>query len=416
MKISISASLYKLAKLFKKKHAKLFLIGGCVRNAIIGIPCFDVDICGWLKLDEVEELLKDTEFSLNIKNETLGTADITCENSSWEYTVLRTEKYPQGGAHKPESVEFVKSVEEDAFRRDFTMNSIYVDIIKGEFIDPFLGEMDIKRRQVCAVADPNEVFSHDGLRILRMIRFACELNFSIESKTFGAAFNHRANLADISAERKRNELLALLKCTEKYKDHTKSDAFLRGLHKYNKLGLWKFFSLPIQKVKFSLVKKADVESRFLALVIDILHEINPRDKFAFLSHFLGSDGLGFTNEEVDEMTNVVLGYLDAIEVLNNKDYFFKYFNYFSKIAPLIKKKSTKIYKKYNFFYKYLINNKIAIQVKDLEIKGSDIKKIYPNIPQRRYSYILNELLSKVFDGAVENTKQRLIEEVANYDY
>ena len=73
-------------------------------------------------------------------------------------------------------------------------------------------------------------------------------------------------------------------------------------------------------------------------------------------------------------------------------------------------------KKYNFFYKYLINNKIAIQIKDLDIKGSDIKKKYPNIPQRRYSYILNELLSKVFDGVIKNSKQDLLEEVRNYDY
>ena len=73
-------------------------------------------------------------------------------------------------------------------------------------------------------------------------------------------------------------------------------------------------------------------------------------------------------------------------------------------------------KKYNFFYKYLINNKIAIQIKDLDIKGIDIKKKYPNIPQRRYSYILNELLSKVFDGVIKNSKQDLLEEVRNYDY
>ena len=164
------------------------------------------------------------------------------------------------------------------------------------------------------------------------------------------------------------------------------------------------------------MKHAGVEQRFMALVVDIVSSVSPHDKFAFLTNFLGADGLCFASDEVEDMTNEICGYFEALEKVNNKDYFFKYFNNFAQIYPLIKLKSTNLAKKYNFFYKYLINNKIAIQIKDLDIKGSDIKKKYPNIPQRRYSYILNELLSKVFDGVIKNSKQDLLEEVRNYDY
>lgn len=416
MKISISANLLKLAKLFKKKNAKLFLVGGYVRNACIGIPSFDVDICSSLKLEDVEKLLINSDYVLKIKNKDLGTADIICGNNNWEYTVLRTETYAVGGAHSPEKVEFIKSVDLDATRRDFTINSIYLDIAKGEIVDPFDALKDIDKKLVKAVKDPNEVFSHDGLRILRMIRFASELNFSIDNKTFAGALNNKDNLSDISGERKRKELIELLACSNKYVGYTKKKAYLIGLQRYNKLSIWKYFNLPIEKVRYRLVKKADIENKLLALVVDITNEVNPRDRFAFLTNFLGVDGLNFSNDEVSRMTNIICGYFDAIEKLNNKDYFFKYFNNFPTIAMLLKKQSVKLYKKYNFFYKYLVNNKIAIQVKDLDIKGSDIKRNYPDIPQRRYSYILNELLSKVFDGAIINKKDKLLEEVKNYDY
>lgn len=416
MKISINANLMKLARLFKKNGAKLYLVGGCVRNAVIGIPSFDTDICSTLIPDVVCSFLEGTEFSCLIKNKELGTMDIVCEGNVWEYTTLRKENYADGGAHKPESVEFIKSLEIDSHRRDFSVNSIYVDIIKGEIIDPNEGIRDIKKKQIRAVVDPNLVFLHDGLRILRMIRFSSELNFKIEPKTFAGAHTHRANLSDISGERKRKELFELLSCSKKYPNHTKKKGYFSGLQKYNRLGLWKYFNLPIEKVKYSLVKKAGIDQRFMALVVDIVSSVNPHDKFAFLNNFLGADGLCFCADEVEEMTNTICGYFDAMDKINNKDYFFKYFNNFPQILPLIKAKSTNLAKKYNFFYKYLINNKIAIQIKDLDIKGADIKKKYPNIPQRRYSYILNELLSKVFDGVIKNSKQNLLEEVRNYDY
>lgn len=416
MKISINTNLMKLAKLFKKNGAKLYLVGGCVRNAMIGIPSFDTDICSSLAPDIVAAFLDGTDFSYIFKNKELGTMDIIYDGNVWEYTTLRKENYPDGGAHKPESVEFIKSIEVDSQRRDFSVNSIYVDIVKGEIIDPNDGIRDIKKKQLRAVVDPNLVFLHDGLRILRMIRFSSELNFRIEPKTFIGAHTHRANLSDISGERKRNELLELLSCSKKYPTHTKKKAYIHGLNKYNKLGLWKYFNLPIERVRYSLVKRAGVEQRFMALVVDIVSSVAPHDKFAFLTNFLGADGLCFASDEVEDMTNEICGYFEALEKVNNKDYFFKYFNNFAQIYPLIKLKSPNLAKKYNFFYKYLINNKIAIQIKDLDIKGIDIKKKYPNIPQRRYSYILNELLSKVFDGVIKNSKQDLLEEVRNYDY
>ncbi len=416
MEIKVDQSILKLAKLFKKKSGKLYIVGGYIRNAVMGIPPYDVDLCSSLKPDVVAAMLEGTEFKTNIKNAELGTMEIIYQDKVFEYTTMRKELYADTGAHRPESVEFVKSIDVDVERRDFSMNSVYFEVLKGEIVDPKEGLKDIKKRTIKTVIDPNFVFMHDGLRILRMIRFSSELNFKIEPKTFACAHVHRANLSDISGTRKRNELFALLNSSKKYEGYTKKKAPMQGLVKYNKLGLWKFFNLPADRIHYNLAKRTSSENNFLALVIDITSTINPHDKFAFLTNFLGGDGLCFSSEEVDKMTNIVCGYFDAMAKMGNKDYFFKYFNNFPEILPLIKLKSLNLSKKYNFFYKYLVNNKIAIQIKDLDIRGTDIKRNFPNIPQRRYTYILNELLSKVFDGAVRNNKQSLLEEVKNYDY
>jgi tRNA nucleotidyltransferase/poly(A) polymerase len=263
---------------------------------------------------------------------------------------------------------------------------------------------------------PEIVFSSDGVRILRMIRLASELGFAIEQKTFAAAYLYKNKLDDISGMRKRNDLMLVLGCQERYPNFTSKKAFLKGLLRFNSLKLWRQFFLPIDKVRFSLVKKVDVCDRFLALIIDIVTSVVPRDRELFLYNFLGTEGLAFSSAEINNISNIILGYIEAIEKLNNKDYFFKYFNNFKIISNFIRKKSKKTYKKYNFFYNYLINNKIAIQIKDLAIKGSDIKNSFPKIPSKRYAYILNELLSKVFDGIIKNNKKALLDEVANYDY
>lgn len=416
MKIAINTGLVSLAKIFKKNGSKLFLVGGYVRNSILGFPTDDIDLAGDLKLDEVKEIVKGSEFTLREKNRDLGTAEILYGDKVWEYVTFRKEQYSEGGNHSPSKVEFIKSPEEDSARRDFTINAIFLDILKGDILDYHDGIKDAKKRVIRAVNSPDAIFASDGLRILRMIRLACELGFSIEPKTLLAAILNKEKLNDISGVRKRNELMLILNCQNRYPDFTHKKAFLKGLVRFNSMKLWRQFFLPVDKVRLSLVKKVDIGDRFIGLVIDIVNSVNPRDKSLFLYNFLGSEGLCFTAGEVELLSNIILGYTDAIDKLNNKDYFFKYFNNFKTIANLIRKKSKGLYKKYNFFYNYLINNKVAIQIKDLAIKGADIKSSFPKIPAKRYSYILNELLSKVFDGVIKNNKQVLLGEVANYDY
>ena len=87
----------------------------------------------------------------------------------------------------------------------------------------------------------------------------------------------------------------------------------------------------------------------------------------------------------------------------------EYFNDFKIISHLIEKRSKKLFKKYNFYYNYLINNKIAIRIKDLKITGADLKSNFPKIKEKNYKEILSKLLDAVFDGLVKNENKDLLE-------
>ena len=97
--------------------------------------------------------------------------------------------------------------------------------------------------------------------------------------------------------------------------------------------------------------------------------------------------------------------------MDNKTFFMEYFDDFKIIAALLEKKSKKLYKKYNFYYNYLKNNKIAIRIKDLKISGADLKANFPKLKEKSYKEYLTKLLDAVFDGLIKNEKQELLEAV-----
>ena len=124
-----------------------------------------------------------------------------------EHTTFRSDVYGEGGAHRPTSVAFGKSVEEDAYRRDFSCNALYIDLLSGKILDPTGGLEDIRRRVIrTTTKDPELILRDDALRILRMARFAARLGFSIDPHTEAAAKRLVKGLDDIAHERVRIEM------------------------------------------------------------------------------------------------------------------------------------------------------------------------------------------------------------------
>ncbi len=411
MKDHVTPNLLKLARLFKKK-GELYIVGGYVRNALLGIYETDIDLASRLTNEEIKEILSDTKYEVKENSKKLGTLTISLGEEKWEHATFRKEEYREGGEHTPIKITFIDDIREDAKRRDFTINCVYYNILKDEYIDFYGGIEDIKKRIIRTIETPKYVFSSDGLRILRMARLASELNFKISSDTLLMAYNMRENVGDISSARKFEELILILNSPRRYKI-SKTNSYMIGLKVYNSLKLWKYYNCPVLKVWYYLVKKVNSEARLYALLIDIISTsklISDNDEL--VSQILGRYGLNISENKISKYNHIIKAYFDALNKMENKEFFIKYYDDFKLISELLKCKSKSIYNKYNFFYNYLNNNKVPIRLKDLKLSGADIKQNYPKIKEKYYNLILTELLSRVFDGSIKNEKETLLKEVA----
>ena len=410
--IVVPDNLVKLATKLKNK-AELFIVGGYVRNSLLNFKGTDIDLCSKLTPEKLKEYLQNTNFVVKDKNKKLGTVTICIGKEVYEHSTFRVEEYDDSGKHCPSEVKFVDDIRQDAKRRDFTINCIYYSILKNKIIDIYSGRYDLVKRRIRTIETPEFVFSKDGLRILRMIRIACELNFSIEKKTYKFANQMSYRLKDITGIRKQKELLQILDCYKKY-PITKKSATKRALNYFNTMQLWSFFYSTKSYIKLDLVKKNNVE-KMPALLIDMINAINPECVEYYLKYMLGTRGFDFTKKQQEHYINIVSGYFDVQNRLPNKQYFMKYYDNFEEIGKYVAQKHPLLFNKYNFFYKYLSNNHVPIRIKDLQINGDDVKKLKPKLPEKHYGKLLKDLLSRVFDGEINNTKEELSKEIKNYD-
>ena len=183
-------NLINLAKILKP-FATLYIVGGFVRNMLLKLPSEDIDLTSSLTIEELQNVLNNTSYKVDIKNKKFGTAKISCKNFTYEYTTFRKDYYNSGN-HFPQKVSFIKSLTEDYLRRDFTINSIYYNILNNQIIDPSNGLNDIKKRLVRIIT--LATLDYDGERILRMIKYSCLLNFKIEKDTFIKAKQNNKNV------------------------------------------------------------------------------------------------------------------------------------------------------------------------------------------------------------------------------
>ena len=224
-----------LSTLFSARGYSLYLVGGFVRNAVIGISGGDVDVCSAATPEEAADIARSGGLTVVPKAPELGTVELHLrlngQRFSFEHTTFRSDVYPEGGQHRPSRVAFTDDIEKDARRRDFTANAMYLNTSTGQVVDPTgSGLADIKARVLRAAAeDPDITIRDDGLRIMRMARFAAELGFSVSPEIMACAQRRASMLADISAERKRDELKKILLADTKYPQIAGSDAHVRGL-------------------------------------------------------------------------------------------------------------------------------------------------------------------------------------------
>ncbi|MCH5165946.1 MAG: CCA tRNA nucleotidyltransferase [Clostridiales bacterium] len=221
----------KSAKFISSLGENVYVVGGYVRNSLCGYKCTDIDIAGPIP---ALALNLPPHTTMNMVNHRMGTAQLVYDGVKYEYTPFRVEVYDAGGAHTPSHVSFTTDLNADAQRRDFCCNAIYYDVKRDEIVDPLGGVRDVEQKILRGCN--KHVFESDGLRTLRLVRLASELNFKIEGETARSAKALSGQLADITSERKRIELDKIL-----YADTVNGveNAHYRGLRLLKQLDLWR---------------------------------------------------------------------------------------------------------------------------------------------------------------------------------
>ena len=202
----LPAYIHTCIRMLEEAGFAAYAVGGCVRDALLGLQPHDYDLATSARPDEIRRVF--SSFRLILAGEKHGTVTVMMDGEQVEITTFRREGDYADSRH-PLWVDFVPEIEEDLARRDFTVNAMAYSPIRG-FADPFGGREDLKKRILRAVGDPNRRFTEDALRILRGVRFAVRYRLQVEETT-GLAMEALADRMEVlSRERVFEELCKLL--------------------------------------------------------------------------------------------------------------------------------------------------------------------------------------------------------------
>lgn len=196
----------RILKILKKNKKEGFLVGGAVRDLLLGRVANDLDFATNARPEETLEIFKEFQtIPLGIE---FGTVVVVMDNEEFEITTYRADG-EYSDSRKPNEVFFAETIEEDLSRRDFTINAMAM-AADGEIVDPFLGQEDLRNGIIKAVGSADKRFAEDALRMLRAVRFAAQLDFKIEGSTFNAIIKNKDSIKNISKDRIQAELNKIL--------------------------------------------------------------------------------------------------------------------------------------------------------------------------------------------------------------
>ena len=186
-----------------------YLVGGCVRDLLIGRTPKDWDVTTNAKPEDIVRVCPESFYENDFGTVGVKTGSEDMRLAIIEVTPYRTES-AYSDKRRPDAVSFGDNLEEDLARRDFTINAIALDESKGQIIDPYKGQKDIELRVLRTVGSPTERFEEDALRLMRAIRLVAELDFALDTDTAAAIKEKALNLSHVSRERVRDEFVRIL--------------------------------------------------------------------------------------------------------------------------------------------------------------------------------------------------------------
>lgn len=295
MNMSIPKDIMEIKDVFVKNGFKLFVVGGAVRDALLGKTPKDYDLATNATPDQVEQIMSNAGFKTLPTGKAFGVINVFTDEGEYEVATFRKDI---GSGRRPDSVEFT-TIDQDVKRRDLTINALFYDIDTSEVVDLVGGIKDLKNGVVRTVGAAQDRFGEDRLRILRAIRFAGRFGSDLDPNV-DRALKDDASLEGISPERIRDEFLKGLQTTKSVKH------FLDLIDRYN-LFTWIFKGLNVSKVKIE-------ERDPMILISFLLRENDPQ----LLGKTLNT--LTYSVSEVKGIT-----FLVALQQFNNSDdvYIFK---------------------------------------------------------------------------------------------
>ena len=436
--------------IFKKNRFEIYLVGGAVRDLLLGKNPQNFDFTTNATPEQIQSL-----FPNSFYHNVYGTVSIPVEIKSFnalkktvfEITPFRKEKNYTDFRH-PEEIEWAKTVEEDLNRRDFTINAIAYD--GDKIIDPFDGEKDIKNKLIRSVGDPDKRFSEDALRLLRAIRFASQLGFFIEEKTRNAIEKNAQLITKISWERIRDEFLKILKS-----DHpAEGILFLRntGLLKHILPEIDVCFSIPqkspkrhhIYDVGTHLVmslkhcSSKDEITRFATLIHDIgKAKTFKKDEKTGLITFYNHEVVGkklaekiakrfkFSNKQKEKLIRLVAYHQFTVSELQTDKAIRRFIRNVGKeylqdmldlrIADRLGSGAKPTSWRLELFKKRLIAvQREPFKITDLKVDGHDVMKILNIKPGPKIGHVLKYLFNQVVEKKLENKKEALLKEIEKF--
>lgn len=366
----IPQSVLQILEKLEKKGYTSYLVGGCVRDFLLGVKPKDWDICTPATPEELLEIFPNS-LSLGAKYGTIG---VKSEVGIIEVTTFRIEQGYQDFRHP--KVSFTQDLLDDLKRRDFTINAI---AYYRDFFDPFNGAEDIKNKTLRCVGEAKKRFQEDALRILRLVRFCSSFDFTPESSTLHYAIQDASLLSHISAERIRDELLKIFQTPfwDKY------------------FSLFKpIFSVVLPELKKPFKHKISNLSILFAYILDGNIEAMQRLKMDKTTQKRTSLLLSHKNQILKN---------DKISIkLLLKEMGYDNFSALLELQKLMGKDTKSI-------YKTLQNIMIADEcfcLKDLKLKGDDLISL--GYEGEKIGEILESLLIKVIREELPNSKEELL--------
>ncbi len=356
-----------------------YVVGGCVRDACMGLAPHDYDITTDASPQQVQDVFRDYRvLETGIQH---GTVTVVIDHEPYEITTFRIDGTYTDCRH-PDGVTFTTRVEDDLARRDFTINAMACD---GEtLVDPFGGQTDVQNRILRCVGDANRRFQEDGLRILRALRFSAVLDFTIEPDTSAAIRKNRELLRKIAVERLYTETRKLLSgvrapaVLREYADVMRvfvpelSDTGLQAIGRTDRDPLLRLALLVTGADAESVLRRLRADNKTIRAVCD-LH----RTKL--------TDGRHLLALLPPDQAKRRIAYAAALGEIDNAD----------AAARLEELRG-------------ILADKPCLTLRELAVNGNDMQAL--GICGTQIGKTLNGLLERVLSGTLENDREALLNE------